>query len=131
MLSVNNLEESVGFYSQLFDHPPTVLKEDYAKWLLDDPYVNFSISPASDKKAGVEHLGIQASDEQELQVLQNRIQKAKGEIKEEGHTVCCYAQSEKSWVKDPQGIDWEMFYTYGESTTYHEDEDCCESTCCA
>lgn len=130
MMSVNNLEESISFYSHLFGHKPTVLKDNYAKWFLDDPLVNFSIAPAKNKKAGLEHLGIQASSEDELKEIYTNIEHAKGHIREEGHTVCCYAQSEKSWITDPQGIEWETFYTYGESENYYEDKDCCDSTCC-
>jgi len=131
MLSVKDLEESINFYSAVFGHQPTVEKEDYAKWLLDDPLINFSIAPKKEGNIGLEHLGIQASSEQELQKIYEHFAQAKGEVREEGHTICCYAQSEKSWLKDPQGIEWEAFYTYGESEIYKEASECCETPCCA
>ena len=130
-LSVKDIEESVRFYNNLFNAEPTVLKGDYAKWLLDEPSVNFSIS----KKAanhGLEHLGIQAEDEKELQEVYQNFEKTQAEVLEEGHTVCCYAQSEKSWVKDPQGVEWEAFHTYGESeVNKSETAACCDDTCCS
>lgn len=132
-LLVKNVEETVGFYNALFGTEPTVEKPDYAKWLLDDPSVNFSISLSKDKQ-GVNHLGIQAESEEELQEIYANITKADAVMEEEGHTVCCYAKSEKSWVKDPQGVEWEAFYTYGESEvnkiTTPASRECCEDTCC-
>ena len=133
MLGVKNLEESIEFYSKLFGQNPSVKKEDYAKWLVDDPMLNFSISSRAGLTPGIEHLGIQAGNEDELQSLYENIATAKATIREEGHTVCCYAQSEKSWVKDPQNVEWEIFHTYGESQTFHDEEkesECCEPTCC-
>ncbi|MGV3587637.1 MAG: ArsI/CadI family heavy metal resistance metalloenzyme [Adhaeribacter sp.] len=131
---VKNLDESVAFYNALFAASPTVLKPDYAKWLLEDPRVNFAISLRSDK-IGLEHLGIQAESPEELNDIYGRLVEAKGTVREEGQTTCCYAQSEKSWITDPQGIDWEAFYTFGSSTTYAEPKSttktaCCEPTCC-
>lgn len=131
MLSVNDLEESTHFYSQLFGHQPSVKKDDYAKWLLDDPSVNFSIAHVNDQSKGIRHLGIQVSNEGELKELYQRIDQVKGEVREEGHTVCCYAQSEKSWVMDPQGIEWEAFHTYGEANTLHGEKECCDDACCS
>ncbi|WP_207432401.1 ArsI/CadI family heavy metal resistance metalloenzyme [Sabulibacter ruber] len=132
-LTVHNLEESVNFYAALFAAGPTVLKADYAKWMLEDPRVNFAISTHGEV-AGVEHLGIQVETPEELQVVFARLEKAKGTVRVEGNTTCCYARSEKSWIQDPQGIEWETFYTFGESTTYGGDIEtttCCASTCCA
>lgn len=116
-ISVKDLEQSIRFYSALFQAEPSVRKPDYAKWMLEDPRVNFAIglNPAH---PGIEHLGIQAETEAELQEVYARLEKAEGEIREEGHTTCCYAQSEKSWIADPQGVEWETFYTYGEATVY-------------
>lgn len=118
-LRVKDLAESVDFYNTLFGVPATVLKADYAKWMLDDPRVNFAIS-SGNATAGIEHLGLQADDPAELQEVYGRMQKARGLVREEGHTTCCYAKSRKSWIADPQGVEWEAFYTYGEATVYGE-----------
>ncbi len=116
-VAVDDLDRSVGFYSTLFAAEPTVIKPDYAKWMLDDPRVNFAIS-ARGAKAGVEHLGIQVEDSAELAEVYARLDKADAPVIEEGATTCCYAKSEKSWITDPQGVVWETFLTQGESTTY-------------
>ena len=136
-LGVKNVEASVSFYNALFNANPTVQKPDYAKWSLYNPSVNFSIS-LSQGQIGVKHLGIEAETEQELQEVYNHIGQAEGAVvREEGHTVCCYHQSEKSWVKDPQGVEWEAFHSYGttdvnKATVDQEaDKACCEDTCCS
>ncbi len=116
-VAVDDLDRSVGFYSTLFAAEPTVIKPDYAKWMLDDPRVNFAIS-ARGVKAGVEHLGIQVEDSSELAEVYARLDRADAPVVEEGATTCCYAKSEKSWITDPQGVVWETFLTQGESTTY-------------
>lgn len=116
-VAVDDLDRSIGFYSNLFAAAPTVLKPDYAKWMLDDPTVNFAIS-ARGGKAGVEHLGIQVEDASELAEVYARLDKADAPVVEEGATTCCYAKSEKSWITDPQGVVWETFLTQGEATTY-------------
>ncbi|MBA3880292.1 MAG: glyoxalase/bleomycin resistance/dioxygenase family protein [Sphingobium sp.] len=116
-VAVDDLDRSVGFYSTLFASEPTVLKPDYAKWMLDDPRVNFAIS-ARGVKAGVEHLGIQVEDAGELAEVYARLDKADARVVEEGATTCCYAKSEKSWITDPQGVVWETFLTHGDATTY-------------
>jgi catechol 2,3-dioxygenase-like lactoylglutathione lyase family enzyme len=116
-LGVENLDRSIRFYAALFAAEPTVRKPDYAKWLLDDPRVNFAIS-AGRGDAGIHHLGIQAEDEEELAEIYARLQQADRPVLAEGATVCCYAQSEKSWISDPQGLAWETFLTHGESTVY-------------
>jgi catechol 2,3-dioxygenase-like lactoylglutathione lyase family enzyme len=116
-VAVDDLDRSIGFYSNLFAAAPTVLKPDYAKWMLDDPTVNFAIS-ARGGKAGVEHLGIQVEDAGELAEVYARLDKADAPVVEEGATTCCYAKSEKSWITDPQGVVWETFLTQGEATTY-------------
>ena len=129
-LQVPDLTASVNFYNALFNASPTVLKPDYAKWLLDDPRVNFSISQGL-SNPGLQHLGIQAESEAELQEIYANIEKTQALVEEEGHTVCCYAQSEKSWVKDPIGIEWEAFHTYGESEVNKlETTACCDDKCC-
>lgn len=116
-VAVADLQRSVRFYSTLFAAEPTVLKDDYAKWMLEDPRVNFAISARS-AAVGIEHLGIQVEDEAELAEVHARLTQAEGPILEEGATTCCYAQSTKSWIADPTGIAWETFLTTGEHTTY-------------
>ncbi len=129
-LAVKDLDESVRFYRNLFNAEPTVIKEDYAKWMLDDPLVNFAINKSSNT-AGLQHLGIQVESEAELQEVYQNIEKTHADVLEEGHTVCCYSQSEKSWVKDPQGVEWEAFHTYGESEVNTVDSTkCCDDACC-
>jgi catechol 2,3-dioxygenase-like lactoylglutathione lyase family enzyme len=117
-MSVADLDRSIRFYSVLFAAQPTVVKPDYAKWMLEDPRVNFAISTHSGRAAGVDHLGIQVEDGAELQEVYGRLKQAEGPVLEEGNTTCCYAQSEKSWIADPQGVSWETFLTTGESTVY-------------
>jgi hypothetical protein len=115
-VSVRELSPAITFYSALFAAPPTIVKADYAKWMLDDPRVNFAICTRG-RQAGLDHLGIQVEEQDELRDVYARLQKA-GEITEEGHTTCCYAKSEKAWIDDPAGISWEAFLTSGESTDY-------------
>lgn len=126
MLKVNNLNESIEFYSTLFGVAPTKQKEDYAKWMLDDPRVNFSIAQRKGNK-GIEHLGIEAETEEELSELRGDIDRTHGLSRNEGDTTCCYANSDKSWITDPQGVEWEAFHTYGESESYSEEE---QAACC-
>jgi len=116
-MAVENLSQSIGFYSALFAAQPAVIKNDYAKWMLDDPRVNFAISTRG-RQPGLDHLGIQVENADELQEVYARLEKAGGNIIEQGQTACCYAKSEKSWIDDPTGIAWETFLTTGESTTY-------------
>ena len=116
-VAVENLSQSIGFYSALFATEPSVLKSDYAKWMLDDPRVNFAISTRG-REPGLDHLGIQVESADELQEVYGRLRNAGGVVIEQGETACCYAQSEKSWIDDPAGIAWETFHTTGESTTY-------------
>jgi catechol 2,3-dioxygenase-like lactoylglutathione lyase family enzyme len=116
-VGVADLAQSIKFYSSLFAAEPTVRKSDYAKWMLEDPRVNFAISSGKDG-AGVRHLGIQVENQEELQEVYGRLKQADGPTFEEGKTTCCYAKSEKTWISDPQGVAWETFLTTGESTTY-------------
>ena len=116
-VSVDNIEKAVGFCSALFATKPAVVKHDYAKWMLDDPHVNFAISSRGGSP-GLDHLGIQVESEDELQDVYSRLRGAGQNVVEEGKTTCCYAKSEKSWVDDPAGIPWETFFTTGESTNY-------------
>jgi predicted enzyme related to lactoylglutathione lyase len=116
-VAVADLRHSIQFYSALFAAQPSVVKTDYAKWLLDDPRVNFAISTRG-REPGLDHLGIQAENADELHEIYARLHKAGNNVIEEGQTRCCYAQSEKSWVEDPAGISWEAFFTTGDSSDY-------------
>jgi len=116
-VAISDLTQSVNFYSALFAAEPSVLKADYAKWMLDDPRVNFAISTRG-REVGLDHLGIQVESHEELQEVYDRLRRAGGNIIEQGQTACCYAKSEKSWIDDPAGISWETFRTTGENITY-------------
>ena len=144
-VSVDDLAHSIRFYSTLFAAGPAVIKPDYAKWMLDDPRVNFAISTRSGQ-TGLDHLGIQVETPDELHEVYGRLQQADRPVLEEGATTCCYAKSEKSWITDPQGVSWETFLTSGESTVYGDSVDlgpirttagaCCvaetpQDACCA
>ena len=117
-VGVSDLDQSVRFYSTIFAAEPTVLKADYAKWMLDEPRVNFAISAGQHPTRGIQHLGIQVDSTAELGEVYGRLSTANRPVLEEGRTTCCYAKSEKSWISDPDGIVWETFYTDGESTAY-------------
>lgn len=116
-MGVDDLATSIRFYSTLFAAEPTVRKPDYAKWMLENPRVNFAISQGRGA-VGIHHLGIQVDGRDELVEVYDRLKAAERPVIEEGETVCCYAQSEKSWIADPQGLAWETFFTHGESTVY-------------
>ena len=146
-VGVADLDRSIAFYSTLFGAEPTVAKPDYAKWMLDDPRVNFAISAGRHEARGIAHLGIQAEDSAELIEVYGRLKAADRPVLEEGRTTCCYAKSEKSWIADPDGIPWEAFFTDGEATVYGDSPaleslaasagaECCDETtpqgvCCA
>ena len=115
---VADLDASIAFYSRLFDAEPTVAKPDYAKWMLDDPRVNFAISTRCGGGTGVEHLGIETEDNEELGEVYERLEAAGRPVLEEGDTTCCYARSDKRWVTDPDGVVWETFLTRGQATVY-------------
>jgi predicted enzyme related to lactoylglutathione lyase len=116
-LSVADIPHSVTFYSALFAAQPSVVKPDYAKWMLDDPRVNFAISTRG-REVGLDHLGIQVENTDELHEVYGRLRRTGGEVIEQGETTCCYAKSEKSWIDDPAGIAWETFHTTDQSTVY-------------
>jgi hypothetical protein len=118
-VAVDDLAQSIRFYSTLFATDPTVVKDDYAKWMLEDPRVNFAISTVSGQ-GGLSHLGIQAEDESELAEVYDRLAKAERPIVEAKATTCCYANSDKRWIADPQGVPWETFLTHGDATVYGE-----------
>ncbi len=117
-VGVSDLDQSIRFYSTLFAATPIVVKEDYAKWMLDDPRVNFAVSAGNHARKGIEHLGIQAESTDELSEVYGRLKAADRPILEEGAATCCYAKSEKSWIADPDGVVWEAFFTNGEATVY-------------
>lgn len=117
-VGVENLDASIAFYAGLFGQQPSVVKADYAKWMLDDPRVNFAISHQQTATPGIEHLGLQVDNEAELTEVYGRLEAAGRPVLEEGATTCCYAKSEKSWIADPDGVVWEAFLTHGESTVY-------------
>lgn len=130
-MSVAELESSMRFYSALFAAHPVVIKDDYAKWMLEDPRINFAITTRGSRK-GIDHLGIQVEDDDELGEVHGRLKEAGGPMIEQGETVCCYAQSAKNWIFDPEGIAWETFLTKGESAIYGSDIDLEQtSACCA
>ncbi len=131
-VAVENLEQSIGFYSTLFATKPSVTKHDYAKWMLDDPKVNFAISARGGRTDGVDHLGLQVESDDELRELAGRLKAAGESTRDQEATTCCYAQSNKAWVTDPSGIRWETFFTFGEATAYGEDEPVIQAkaSCC-
>jgi catechol 2,3-dioxygenase-like lactoylglutathione lyase family enzyme len=128
-VGVEKLDESVRFYSALFGAAPVKTKTDYAKWLLEDPRVNFAISTRA-KKNGIDHLGIQVEEERELTALRERLKAADMAIIEEGETVCCYAWSDKSWIQDPAGIPWEAYRTMEDAQLFSGQPDQAEQACC-
>lgn len=121
-VSVPDLDQSIQFYETLFGAKPSVVKDDYAKWMLDDPRVNFAISKQPNRVQGVDHVGIQVDSTAELTELSDRLKAAGAQTFDEEATTCCYARSDKSWVADPAGLRWETFYTFGEATTYGTSE---------
>lgn len=130
-VAVDDLKKSIGFYSTLFGAGPSVTKSDYAKWMLDDPRVNFAISARGSRAGGIDHVGIQVETDAELRELAERLKRAGETTRDQEAASCCYAQSNKSWVNDPSGVRWETFFTFGESTTYGEDEPpATQSSCC-
>jgi catechol 2,3-dioxygenase-like lactoylglutathione lyase family enzyme len=118
-LSADNLEQSIHFYSTLFACQPSIQHTDYAKWMLDDPRINFVISTRA-AKTGLNHLGFQADDEQELQEIKQRLDATQKPVETQEATACCYSRSDKHWITDPQGIAWESFHTLAEIPTFNE-----------
>jgi catechol 2,3-dioxygenase-like lactoylglutathione lyase family enzyme len=129
-VGVEDIEQSIKFYNVLFGAEPTKTKNDYAKWMLDDPRLNFAISTRASTK-GVDHLGLQVDEENELEELRERLRGAEMSIFDEGETVCCYAHSEKSWVKDPSGVAWEAFRTMDDVQLFSAAETAKDDICCA
>ena len=129
---VEDLQRSIAFYTKMFGAEPTRVESDYAKWMLEDPRLNFAISTRG-SKPGVDHLGIQTDTEEELAELKARAQAADLSIADEGETTCCYARSEKHWLTDPQGIAWEHYHTLGDIPVFSEPAEAKAdaSACCA
>jgi len=123
-LNVADLESSIRFYSALFASEPSVRKSDYAKWMLEDPRINFAISNTG-RVPGIDHLGLQVDEAAGLAELGKRLDAAGGTVVPEDAAVCCYAKSDKLWTEDPQGTRWESFHTTGEATTYYAGESAC------
>ena len=128
-VGVKDIKESARFYSALFGAEPVKIKSDYAKWMLDDPHVNFAISTRSGKKS-VNHLGIQVEHAEELETMRTRIAAADIKTHDDGETTCCYAKSEKSWIEDPNGIAWEAYHTMADAQIFSDDAQETKSTCC-
>lgn len=129
-MGVENLDESIRFYTALFGAEPVKTKIDYAKWMLDDPRVNFAISTRSGKK-GVDHLGIQVDAASELETIRAQMSAANISTHGDGETTCCYAKSEKSWVTDPSGIAWEAYHTMEDVQMFSDSMQEAQSACCA
>ena len=129
-VSVEDLTKSISFYSTLFGTPPTVEKSDYAKWMLDDPLVNFAISQRG-AKIGLDHVGIQVENDEELADIKARLEAADMRIVTQEGTTCCYAKSDKHWVQDPSGIAWETYHTLDSAPTFNDSAEQGESACCA
>ena len=123
-VAVPDLTHAIGFYSNLFGAQPSVVKPDYAKWMLEDPRVNFAISNTG-RAPGVDHLGLQVDDEAGLAELGRRLDAAGASVVPEDAAICCYAHSDKLWTEDPQGVRWESFHTHGEATTYYAADAAC------
>jgi catechol 2,3-dioxygenase-like lactoylglutathione lyase family enzyme len=119
-VSVADLAQSIQFYQNLFGAEPTVRKDDYAKWMLEDPRVNFSISESS-RLHGIDHVGLQADTMHELEEIQQRLHAAGESTFEQPDAECCYAHSSKTWVRDPDHVAWETFVTHNEITHYGAD----------
>jgi catechol 2,3-dioxygenase-like lactoylglutathione lyase family enzyme len=135
---VSDLESSVRFYSTLFGAEPTVLKPDYAKWMLEDPRINFAITAGS-TSTGLDHLGMQVESDEDLAIIAGRLEAAGESVAKQQNASCCYARGNKGWIADPNGISWETFHTFGESTVYGSDvaprltpaKTQAEESCCA
>lgn len=130
-ISVDDLARSAAFYSRLFGAEPTVLKPDYAKWMLDEPHVNFAISQRGEMP-GLNHLGIQVESAGELEEIQARLQAADLAMLTQTGTTCCYAKSDKHWVQDPSGIAWEAYHTLDSAPTFNAAAaEAAHTGCCA
>lgn len=130
-VGVENIDQSIKFYNALFGEEPVKSKSDYAKWMLEDPRINFAISTRAGIQ-GVDHLGLQVDEESELEAIRTQLENNNISAFDEGEAVCCYALSEKSWMKDPSGVAWETFHTMGEAQIFSDtsSEQNQDSACC-
>lgn len=119
-VAVDDLDANIRFYSTVFGMPPTVRKPDYAKWMVEDPRINFAISKRG-LKAGVDHMGLQVDSDEELKELRQQVADAEIAAFDQPQATCCYAKSDKYWINDPQGIAWETYHTLGEAQLYGDD----------
>jgi predicted enzyme related to lactoylglutathione lyase len=117
---VKDLDSSVQFYSTLFGEQPAVIKPDYAKWMLEDPRINFAITSGASNPE-IDHLGLQVESSDDLATIAGRLKAAGESVREQVDAACCYARGDKGWVSDPSGISWETFHTIGETTVYGND----------
>jgi hypothetical protein len=131
-IAVNDLEENIRFYSALFGASPSVSKTDYAKWMLDDPHINFAIS-TKNAKTGIDHVGIQVESDDELKEINQRLNEASLSTTEQTNAQCCYAASNKYWTVDPQGIAWEAYHSLTSIPTFGQDTEISikKESCCA
>ncbi len=121
-VATDDLDASIQFYSAVLGAEPTVVKTDYAKWMLDDPRINFAVSKRG-HKSGVNHLGIQVDSDAELEALREQIERAESAVLEQKGEACCYAESDKYWTTDPQGIAWESFHSLANIPVFGNDTD--------
>ena len=128
-ISVKSLEKSVQFYSAMFGTSPSKQKSDYAKWMLEDPRINFAISSRGGD-VGLDHLGLQVDSEEELIALREQMKAADLALFDEGETTCCYAASDKSWVRDPSGIPWEAYHTMADAEIFSVQKPSEKNACC-
>ena len=120
-VAVNDITANVRFYSQMFGAEPSVLKPDYAKWMLEDPRINFAISTRAGRATGINHLGLQVDSDDELRGMRSQLAAADAALVEENAVNCCYAKSDKYWVTDPQGIPWETWHSLGSVSMFDDD----------
>jgi len=131
-MHVDDLQASIAFYTRLFSAAPTRVEADYAKWMIEDPRINFAISTRGSGRPGLDHLGFQTDTTEELQSLKQAAQSAEMALIDEGATTCCYAESEKHWIVDPQGVPWEHFHTLGSIPVFNQPKaEAAGSACCA
>lgn len=136
-LKVRDLDESARFYSALFGRGPDKLKPDYAKWMLDDPCANVSISVRTGE-TGVDHVGVEVESDDELAAIAGRVKASGAQIAEEADAACCYARSNKYWARSPEGAAWELFHSFGESAAFGKSDEAtrtdieagAEAACC-
>ncbi len=130
-VKVRDLDDSKAFYSSLFGVPPTVLRNDYAKWMLEDPRVNFSINLSCGPSEGLSHLGVQVDNDDELKERRARMAAAGYGSADENDVACCYGRQDKTWITDPQGIAWELFHALESASALAEETSAAPGGCCS